>query len=260
MKMKVVSYNLRYMPNTTIDGINNFIHRAGMIFEKIHSEMPDIIGFQEVLPRQFTYLERMLTEYTLIGQFRDADFLGEGNFVAVRKDRFQILGFDTFWLSPTPLVPASRFEGQSDCPRICNVLRLRHKQTNFIFRVFNTHLDHVGEEARVKGMRAILDELERLNAITEFPAMIMGDFNAYPDSETVRMCNEYEKYPMRDTTAGLAYTFDFFGTANKVKIDYLYMTNELADKVTAFGQWNDEHEGCFLSDHTPIWAEVEIGE
>ena len=61
VKMKVVSYNLRYMPHTEIDGINNFTHRIGMVFEKICAEMPDIIGFQEVLPRQHLYLERMLT-------------------------------------------------------------------------------------------------------------------------------------------------------------------------------------------------------
>ena len=259
MKMKVVSYNLRYMPTTDIDGINNFTHRIGMIFEKISAEMPDIIGFQEVLPRQYTYLERLLTEYTLVGQFRDADFLGEGNFVAVRKDRFQVLGFDTFWLSPTPYVPATRFEGQSDCPRICNVLRVRFKPNNMIFRIFNTHLDHVGEEARVKGITCILEELERLNGLTHFPAMIMGDFNAYPDSETVRLCDTYAKYPMRDVTAELEMTWHWFGTKSS-KIDYLYMTSELADKVTAFGQWDDIHEGIYLSDHTPIWADVEMGE
>ena len=88
--------------------------------------------------------------------------------------------------------------------------------------------------------------------------MIMGDFNAYPDSETVRMCNEYKKYPMRDVTAGLTSTFHWFGTTS-AKIDYLYMTSELADKVTAFGQWDDEQNGVFLSDHTPIWADVEMG-
>ena len=259
MKMKVVSFNLRYWLNSYGDGINHWVHRSALVFEKILSEMPDVIGFQEVLPRQHFYLERMLPEYTLLGQFRDADFLGEGTFIAVRKDRFQVLGFDTFWLSPTPYVPASRFEGQSDCPRICNVVRVRHKQTNMIFRIFNTHLDHVGEEARVKGLKCILDELERLNAVTEFPAMIMGDFNAYPDSETIHMCDTYEKYPMTDVTAKLDYTFHGFGKT-KVKIDYLYMTEELAKNVTAFGQWDDVLNGCYLSDHTPIWADVEIGE
>ena len=33
----------------------------------------------------------------------------------------------------------------------------------------------------------------------------------------------------------------------------------VADKVTAFGQWDDEQNGVFLSDHTPIWADVEMG-
>ena len=89
--------------------------------------------------------------------------------------------------------------------------------------------------------------------------MIMGDFNAYPDSETIRLCETYEKYPLVDATAQLASTFHWFGTT-AAKIDYLYMTHELADKVTAFGQWDDVHEGIYLSDHTPIWADVELGE
>lgn len=259
MKMKVVSYNLRLWVGAYADGINNWAHRSGLVFEKIFAEMPDIIGFQEVLPSQHLYLERMLTEYTLVGQFRDADFMGEGTFVALRKDRFQVLGFDTFWLSPTPYVPGTRFEGQSDCPRICNVVRVRHKATNEIFRIFNTHLDHVGEEARIKGMTCILEELERLNAISEFPAMIMGDFNAYPDSETIRLCETYEKYPLVDATGSLGYTFHGFGNTAS-KIDYLYMTKELSSRVTACGQWDDVVNGCYLSDHTPIWADVELGE
>ena len=150
--LKIVSYNLR-MWQDDWDGINSFKHRIGMIFEKLQKEQPDVIAFQEVLPEMHVFLERLLTEYQLAGQFREANFLGEGTYIAVRKDVLQVLEYNTFWLSPMPYVPGSRFQQQSDCPRICNVVRLRHKKTNRIFRVFNLHLDHIGEEAKVKGMQ-----------------------------------------------------------------------------------------------------------
>ena len=258
MKMRIVTYNFRTWGGSYGDGINNFLHRCGVIFETIHREMPDIIGFQEIMPRPYEYLVRMLPEYTFVGQFRDADFLGEGTYIAVRKDRFQILGFNTFWLSPTPYVPGSRFEEQSDCPRICNVARIRHIESNFVFRVFNTHLDHVGEGARVLGMKCILDEMMRLNNVARFPAILMGDMNARPSDEAIRMCNAFEDCPLTDVTAEIPCTFHHFGRCTDCKIDYIFVTDEFKDKVTGVGIWEDQINGSYLSDHYPVWMDIEI--
>ena len=54
--IKTVTFNMRYAWDT--DGINSFIHRAGLIYYKIRSEMPDIIGFQEVMPGHREWLQR----------------------------------------------------------------------------------------------------------------------------------------------------------------------------------------------------------
>lgn len=257
-KIKIVSFNFRTWFGADGDEINNYVHRVGPIFEKFFVEMPDVVGFQEVTARQMIYLERILAEYQFVGQYRDADFGGEGTFIAVRKDRFQILGFNTFWLSPTPYVPGSRFEEQSTCPRICNVVRLLHKETGKIFRMFNTHLDHIGEEARVLGMKCILTEVERLNAIAPFPTVITGDMNATPESKAMTMCREFAPVHLTDVTAEFPTTFHGFGMKENIKIDYIYMSDELSSKVTAIGKWDDVTHGCYLSDHYPIWAEVDI--
>ena len=83
--MKIVTFNLRCWWAEE-DEINNFLHRLGLISERIHQDLPDVIGFQEVGARQYVYLERLLPEYTLVGQLRNADFTGEGLYVAARKE------------------------------------------------------------------------------------------------------------------------------------------------------------------------------
>ena len=45
-QIKVMSFNLRM--DTEHDGINRFRNRIGRIMEVIHTENPDVIGFQEV--------------------------------------------------------------------------------------------------------------------------------------------------------------------------------------------------------------------
>ena len=55
MNIKIVTYNLRCIWKG--DGINGFIHRAGMIFDKINAELPDIIAFQEAIPKHIEFLK-----------------------------------------------------------------------------------------------------------------------------------------------------------------------------------------------------------
>ena len=254
--VKIVTFNLRF--GWEPDGIKHFLHRIGIVFEKIQKEMPDIIGFQEVRAEQFIFLERLLTEYRIVGQYRDADFTGEGLFVAVKKDSYDIIEYNTFWMSPTPYVSGSRFENQSECPRICNVVKARHKTTGKMIRILNLHLDHISDEARILGMECVLGELKKLNDQLDLPFVIMGDFNAEPGSETINMCESYEAFPMVDAADKFEYTFHGFGLMPKTKIDYLYIPKDMKEDVLDVVAWDDEVHGIPLSDHFPISMIIQL--
>lgn len=258
--IKFVTFNLRCVWKSTDkwgDGINDFIHRAGFIYDKITSEQPDILAFQEVQRQHLELLEKMFPEYSFYGQFRDADFTGEGIYTAVRKDRFQTLSFDTYWISPTPYVSGSRYENQSECPRICVTVKVRDKVSGRIFRTFNVHLDHISDEARVQGMQCVLDRAELYLAEDDIPFIIAGDFNAEPDSQVIKMCGEYKKHKIFDVTDKIKSTFHNWGKCAE-KIDYIYVTEDIKKTVKDVYTWNDTKDGIYLSDHYPVCMEFDL--
>ena len=249
--LKIATYNLRCVYNK--DGINSFIHRAVLAADKIEDEKPDVIGFQEITPKNLTVMEKLLPEYSFVGQFRSASFDTEGLYVAVRKESCMLLGFESVWLSPTPYVPGSRFEDQSHCPRICVQAKIRHIESGKIFRVFNIHLDHISESARVLGISSVFEFIDSFN--DGAPIALLGDFNAHPDSDTVALCNA--RKGLRDVTANIPTTFHNYGKTSE-KIDYIYLSGELADSVAEVNAWTDEINGIYLSDHYPVCAEIVI--
>lgn len=251
--MKIVTYNIRCVYKQ-MDGINSFIHRIGPMFEKINEEKPDVIGFQEVLSSHLTVLEKLLgDEYQIVGQFRNADYSGEGVYTAIKKETCQLLGFETIWLSPTPYVAGSRFDNQSSCPRICLQTLVREKETGRRIRVYNLHLDHISEAAKVEGITAALSFMDDYSKRDGFPAIILGDFNATPDSKTVKICKE--KGGLIDATENVKVSFHHFGT-EELKIDYIFLSSELNKTAKPAKAWDETFNTIFLSDHYPVEVEL----
>lgn len=252
--MKVVTYNLRCVWDT-VDGINNFIHRAGMVYEKILAEKPDLIGFQEMRAPHLQFLERVLPEYLFIGQGRDADLGGEGVYTAIKKDVFQLMTSDLFWLSPQKYQPGSRFEDQSDCPRTCVSTLLRHRESGCMIRLYNTHLDHISESARRKGMDCVLEQMKKDNEGFRAEQILLGDFNAIPSEEAIVLCSQF----LTDVTADIEYSFHAFGKKEKhAKIDYIFVSEKLLPCVKSVEAWKDEKSGIYLSDHFPISLTLDL--
>jgi endonuclease/exonuclease/phosphatase family metal-dependent hydrolase len=250
--IKIVSFNLRCV--WIGDGINSFIFRAGMIYDKIMRETPDMIAFQEVTANHLDLLKRMLPEYVFCGQFRSQDYTGEGLFTAIRKDAWDVIAYEAFWISPTPYVAGSRFESQSNCPRICVVTQIRHKHTGKMLRLFNIHLDHVSDTARIKGIQCVLEAMAAFNEKLPLPSFVLGDYNADPDSETIRFCNSYPSPAMFDVTHEIPVSYHGYGSCG-IKIDYIYVTEEAKHALLSSGIWAEESNGIYLSDHYPVWAE-----
>ena len=245
--MRIVTFNLRCPWDG--DGVNSFIHRAGMIYEKIRAERPDVIAFQEVTPKNFDFLYNSLSDiYDVQVRYRSENYDGEGLAIALLRSSVELLHCKSFWLSPTPDVPGSRFENQSHCPRITVFTIVREKLSGRKLRICNVHLDHRSDEARILGARLLLSALEKERADIE--TVILGDMNAAPASCTIA---EFRDSSLRltDLTDGIDVSFHDYGR-KAGKIDYVFATEELARDFESARIWDNVHSGIYLSDHYPI--------
>ncbi len=256
--IKILTFNVRCDWNG--DGINSFVYRSGFICDRISEYKPDVIMFQEVNGNLFLdILKKMLPEFEFFGQFRNDDFTGEGLYTAVRRDRLQALAFESFWISPTPYVPGSRYENQSNCPRVCVVLKLRDIKSGEIFRTFNVHLDYISEEVRISGIKCVLEKAREYAQKHYVPFIIAGDFNAEPSEEAIKICHEYKPTGLFEATKDIKETFHDFGRRKPgSKIDYIFVTPSIRKNIIDVYAWKDENDGIYLSDHYPICMELDM--
>lgn len=251
--MKITTFNIRCDFGT--DGINNFENRKSLILERIQKENPDIIGFQEVIAPVMKWLRQNLTEYTVVGCGRGEQFDGEHMVLACRRDIVNVMALHTFWLSPTPEVPGSRFEQQSICPRNCCAAMVSIEGMDSPIRVYATHLDHEGEEARRLGLQQVLKQIAEDNRNIKLPVLLLGDFNAEPDAPEMAALKDCGD--MTDATANSGITYHGFNSPKDfVKIDYIYMSPEFT--CTEMHPWTGDVNGVYLSDHYPVSATLEL--
>jgi len=263
--LKIVTFNIRceWEGNEyNGDGINGFVSRIGMIYDKISQDKPDIIAFQEVMPRMLDMLERMFPEYIFAGQGREADFSGEGLYTAIKRESLRLIGMENFWIAPDPYNPKSRFSDQGQ-PRICNSVTLLHKTTGKLIRIFNVHLCNAGNIARTEGIKSVLNRAKTLNNNIEAETVIIGDFNIEPDSETYKACENFEAIHLTDLTKNLPESFHNYGRGSfyygrNIKIDFIFVSDYLKSCFKNVYFWDEEQNGIYLSDHYPVCAEFEI--
>ena len=253
MKLKIMTFNIRCKNGG--DGINCFNNREPKVLRAINDEQPDLIGFQEVTDYQREFLRKNLSDkYIVLGCGRGANFYGESVCIAMKRDVFELVSFDTFWLSDTPDVPGSRYENsdQSNCPRFTVHAELISKELAAPIHFFNTHLDHKGEEARLLGMRAIIDKLSSLSG----KYILTGDFNAGPLSPEIAEIKSSQAIECTDATESITHTFHGFGQfESDRKIDYIF-TNATSLGSHIVTQPSDD--GIYISDHHPVCATLEI--
>ena len=248
--MKFVTFNIRY--DNDQDGKNMFCFRKAGILKKINEEKPDIICFQEVLPHVAIWLKEEIGEYYVIGCPRSKKLESEQMAVAFRKEQYNLIKMDTFWLSETPYVPGSKYPHQSECSRTCTEAVFQDLKSQVVFRVINTHLDIIGSEVRMREVRQILETIEQEKFLPEVPVIVAGDFNARPDSPEVLMI---EKYPgFMNAAKGIGTTFHGFGTDNRDCIDYIFIRGNIVCNKTE--KWTDTENGVYLSDHYPVCTEL----
>ena len=253
MNLKIMTFNIRCRVKG--DGINIFENRAPKVLSAIFEELPDIIGFQEVTDYQRDFLRENLSDkYTVLGCGREATYRGEAVCIAFRKDIFELLSFDTFWLSDTPTVAGSRYEtlDQSIYPRLAVHSKLVSKELDAPLHFFNTHLDHSGEKARLYGIQEIINRI----AAEKGNFVLTGDFNATPCSDVIAEIKNQKLFECNEATENVSSTFHGYGRIDyDCKIDYIF-TNGSSEPAYIVERPSDD--GIFISDHHPVCATIEI--
>ena len=238
-----------------------FAIRRELIKKNLPKYDPDIVGFQETMPAQRQWLIDTFTDYQVCGIGRDRDLQGESNVVMYKKDKFDLVNLDTFWLSDTPHIPGTRFAtDQSSCPRICTVVTLRCKEDGKLLRHYNTHLDHVGQIAQAQGITMILNRMAADYQTWPMPVVLTGDMNVTPENVVYKSIVSFNGLgtALEDKTAEIPFTFhNFDPEKTHIKIDYVFSTMACDTAKSVIIDDADEN-GVTMSDHYPVGAVLEI--
>ncbi len=104
LELRVMTFNLRF---ASLQKPNAWPDRRPVMRHLIDQEAPDIMGTQEGLYAQLRDLAADLPAYEWIGLGRAGGSRDEHCAIFFRRDRFEPVGFDHFWLSDTPNVIGS---------------------------------------------------------------------------------------------------------------------------------------------------------
>jgi endonuclease/exonuclease/phosphatase family metal-dependent hydrolase len=262
-RLRVMTFNIRF--DNPEDGEDAWPKRRHKAASTIRFHAADVVGLQEALRNQIDDLRADLPALAWFGSGRTAQRDGEHCAVLYRRDRLEVLAQDTFWLSETPSVAGSR-SWDAALPRIVTWGRLRDRRTGAVVVVFNTHLDHLGEEARRQSARLLRKKVREI-AGRSGPVVVTGDLNTTPDSEPLAILTAPgpDGSALTDAmTASLCPNHGPTSTWNGFKaiepgrrIDFVLVRPPVA--VLQHGILADTFDGRFPSDHLPVLAEVTLG-
>lgn len=256
--VNVMTYNIRL--DTKADGINEWSNRIEKVSGLIKEYNPDLLGVQEALHKQMMDLKSNLTEYDFVGVGRD-DGKEKGEYSALfyKKDKFEVIAQNTFWLSETPTIPGSK-SWDAAITRIVTYAVLKDKSSGKSFACFNTHFDHLGKEARKNSAKLIKTQIAALKLPAlpkrKIPLIVTGDFNSEPTDEPYKTMIDGDMVRLVDARPSNDLTGTFCGFevgAMKCKtIDYIFHSPHWKSSNYKVIQKNDGK--YYPSDHLPVMA------
>lgn len=253
--VRVMTFNIRY--GTAPDGENSWPNRKDMVLGVLREFDPQLLGLQECLRDQLDTILNEFPNYAAIGVGREADGAGEYSPLLYDRNRFDVLAAETFWLSDTPEVRASKSWG-NDITRICSRADLVERVTNRVLRVYNTHWDHISQPSRINSGKLMA---ERIGVVEKSePVIVMGDFNVGPIGPARQ---PFIDIGLRDSLVDLhpeqarqATFHEFKGKAYGDKIDAILVSD--AWKIIDAEIVTTSKDGRYPSDHFPVTATLKL--
>ncbi|MDA1230979.1 MAG: endonuclease/exonuclease/phosphatase family protein [Planctomycetota bacterium] len=252
--LRVMSFNIRY--GTANDGNDVWMNRRELVVQTIKTFTPDLLGTQETLPFQASYMNEQLPDYTYVGWSREENKDGEQCGIFVRSERFEIQETGQFWLSESPEEKFSK-SWDSSLPRVVTWVRLTDRHANDLAFLFaNTHFDHRGTEARRQS--AILLRRRLSEMFPKLPIIVTGDFNCDQGSEPYQellkenlLRDSYRTiHPNRGDDEGTFHGFG--GKPGTARIDWILATETFKATTAEIDKTNADDR--YPSDHFPVSA------
>jgi len=195
--LRVMTFNL--LTSTKKRRTHPWRLRKRSVARIFHRFSPDVVGTQEANFSQLLELAELLPDYEFIGEGNlsgtDLSTTAQNWYCAIFFRRETVRPAEeegeTYWLSPTPQIPASQFS-LGTRPRVATWHHFEHLKSgrNFVFGT--THLEALNGWHRVKSAillrRYIQRKVQQLGPQT--PLFLTGDFNARADSRTIRLLHE----------------------------------------------------------------------
>lgn len=261
--IRVVSYNIRY--DNSGNGLNAWPFRKEKVAMLLRFNGADIFCVQEALANQIADLAQAFPEFDHYGPAREDSGPGGGehNPIFYNSNKFSLLSSGTSWLSDTPDIPGSKSPSAA-LPRIVSWVELKENGTGKKFYVFNTHFDHIGEQARIEAAKIVTAKLSTLPA--ESRIIFTGDFNTTsgtgpitiitnPDNKIVMTdSRQLAKYP----PLGPDFTFAGWQLAGEPgnTIDFIFVSKPI--RVIYHVVIATHSRGVYPSDHLPVLVELEF--
>lgn len=252
-EIRVMDYNIRYLgPFDT--GEKSWFYRADLVIDSIEKAQPGIIGFQEVTCWQYDYLVETLQGFDSIITYRDKMPNSEGCPIFYRTDLYTLIDKGSFWLSETPEVMSKNWGAAHY--RICSYVILKDNASEKEFVVFNAHLDHVSDEARINGIQVVLDKIKEFDSR---PAVLIGDLNAEESTITYMSATQSfrdTKYETENTMTSCTYQ-NWGEEINSDCIDYILVSPDDFE-VLSYEVIFAIYDGVFASDHFPLFVKLKL--
>lgn len=244
--LKICSYNIR--GDKPVDGPSQWIFRKDSLCKIIRENNFDIVCLQEaVKPQLEDILDRL--NYSYVG------IKGLFNPILFNAERFELLHTEMFWLSESMEPCSVGWDGKYD--RYCTWAKFKKRKNGTVFYVFNTHLDHRGENAKKEGAALICNQVSQL--VKNEPVFICGDMNTKDTAPAYEVFTKMFKDSRRiaTKTVGPEGTAHNFGKVEPVRIDYIFI-NEFIN-VNSYTVDDIEYGGGFYpSDHYPVFIDATI--
>jgi endonuclease/exonuclease/phosphatase family metal-dependent hydrolase len=247
--VSVLSLNLRF--GLADDGPNAWEHRRESVTKLFRTQAPDFIATQEANNFQIDFLANHLSEYGYIGKWMPAPKFWQHNILFYRKPivcKREV----HFFLSETPDIPSRSFGSQFPRQGTLGFFHIDGRP----FICIDTHFDfelpaQMGAASVIKAQLASFPD--------DIPTVLMGDFNATPESGCYRWLTGQEV----DGKKGLGFeeTFKetypstvhhFTGKRDGGYIDWILYRGPISLKSCKALQ--EPVDDIYPSDHFPVKA------